>query len=138
MRDIRNDLRERLQAVGAERMELQAKLSALQGTESGLKALLRDEEERLARQSPSLFPPTESINGSGLRELVHKALQEKNRPADLEEIKNDIARTSYDFGDKKPGRAIHFALIGLSQTGVVNRLQDGRWVLGELVQEITH
>ncbi len=138
MRDIRSDLRERLAAIGVDRSDLRTKLAALDATENGLKILLREEEERFAKQSPTLFPEPEPTNGSGLRELVLKALQTKNRPVDLDEIKNEIARTAYDFGDKKPGRAIHFALIGLGQTGTVNRLTDGRWVIKELVQETTH
>ena len=45
-------------------------------------------------------------------------------------------RTGRNFGGGKPGRAIHGALIGLKQNGVVDRLRDGRWVLKELVQRL--
>jgi DNA-binding transcriptional ArsR family regulator len=138
MKDIRSDLRERLDSVGTEIADLQSKLSALQARETSLKFLLHEEDERIARDAPTLFPQPSPANGTGLRELVERELRNKQRPANLEEIKADITRTGYNFGEGKPGRAIHGALIGLKQNGVVDRLRDGRWVLKELVQETTH
>src|ERR1700686_730000 len=111
MRDIRKDLRERLETVTTERGKLELKLASLQATEAGIKALLRQEEEHFAGLSPNLFPD----GGAGLAQLIVHAMKTKSRPLDLQEIKDEIAKTPYDFGEKAPGRAIHFALVGLDQ-----------------------
>jgi len=142
MRDIRNDLRERLESITADRRRLEAKLGDLKRAEDGVKALLSQEEEHFASLSSPLFPEVEATNCTGLAPLILVAMKKKNRPLDLQELKEELAKTSYNFGEKNPGRAIHFALVGLDQNGVVERLEDRRWTIkqdnGIPVQETAH
>ena len=132
MKDIRQDLRERLDAIAAQRADLQLKIATLLASETGLKMLLRDEEERFARE-PRLFPDKVAVNGTSLRELIEKELRDKRRPMTVEDFKTEILRTTYNFGESKPGRAIQGALMGLKQNGVIDQLGEGQWVLKELV-----
>jgi hypothetical protein len=127
VKDIREDLRERLDSIVAERSALEAQLQSLQTLENVYKlALQREEETAIARNegSPIDLPSGDETDLNG---LLIQTMAKKNRPLALDEIKVEIAKLPYDFGDKKPGRAIHFRLIGLSQRGEVERLPDGRW-----------
>jgi hypothetical protein len=129
MRDIRSDLRERLETVTAEVNKLKAKLSDLETTQAGIKMLLRQEEDHFSSLSSPLFPADEAATGTGLAQLIVHMMRSKNRPLDLQEIKDEIAKTPYNFGEKNPGRAIHFALVGMDQNGMVQRLSDKRWAI---------
>ena len=140
MRDIRSDLKERLDQCVRERRTLEARLSGLQNTEAGIRALLKQEEERFSGMVAPLFPEG---GDRSLSKLIVHVFKTQNRPLRLEEIKGEIAKTPYDFGDKKPGRAIHFALVGLDQSGLVQRVDGGCWAIREApakdsAEQITH
>jgi hypothetical protein len=94
---------------------------------AGIRALLQDEEERFANSVAPLFPENDA--SGRLRKLIVHVFEAQKRPLDLDEIKGEIAKTDYDFGEKKPGRAIHFALLGMGQTGDVERQDDKRWIM---------
>lgn len=127
MRDIRKDLLERLEATTAARRKLEVELAAVQMREAGIKSLLKQEEEHFANQHIAMFAEGES--SPSLAQLILQIIKSKKRPLDLGEIKEEIAKTHFDFGEKAPGRAIHFALVGMDQTGTVERLSDKRWAI---------
>jgi hypothetical protein len=138
MRDIRKDLEERLKSIASDRASLQAKVDQLLQAEQGVKALLRQEDERFAKLSPPLFPMDKeagSGNAGGVRQVIVTALRQKKRPLDKDELKLLVKEMDFSFGEKSPGRVIHFALIGLKESGVVDHLKDGRWELKRDKQE---
>ena len=134
MRDIRKDLRERFDAVIDERQKIQARLADLQAVENGLKMLMRNEDEHFSTLTSPLFPA--GMTGTGLAQLIVTAMEVKNRPLDLAEIKQELLQTDYNFGEKNPGRAIHFALVGLRESEIVERLEDKRWKLKNKASQI--
>ena len=136
MRDLRDDFRERLDAITGERLALETKLAEVRQREDRYKMLLREEEERCAASSAgaaiALSVSAEDADpdaNQNLASLIMTTMRSKNRPLDLDEIKREMGRTHFDFGTKAPGRAIHFRLIGLLNRGEVGRLADGRWTL---------
>jgi len=132
MRDIRRDLKERLESIAQQRSELQGTIDQLIQAENGVKALLREEERRFAASSPPAFTAimeSDSGNGYGaIKQFLLAAFNEKNRPLDKEELK-EMAKHTLDFENKSPGRVLHFALVGMQSSGLVHRLKDGRWEL---------
>jgi len=134
MRDIRADLKERLSQCLTEERTLEARLEMLREKTQGIQALLKDEEERFQNSVVPLFPDGDT---GRLRKLIVHVFEEQKRPLDLEEIKGEIAKTDYNFGEKKPGRAIHFALVGMGQTGELQRLDDKRWAMKETPESLS-
>ncbi len=131
MRDIRSDLKERLSQCLTEERTLEARLDAVREKAEGIQALLKDEEDRYANSIVPLFPDGDT---GRLRKLIVHVFEAQRRPLDLEEIKGEIAKTDYNFGEKKPGRAIHFALVGMGQTGELERLADKRWAMRDTTE----
>jgi hypothetical protein len=134
MRDIRGDLEERLEALRRERAHLELQISTLEQKESVLRALLKQEDERLASHSVLPIHPSHGLNGdsrysSPVAKSVLASLQEHSL-CSLEELKEEAMRRSVPFGKKNPGRVIHFLLLGMQQNGIVERLKDGSWRLG--------
>ena len=78
MRDIRSDLRERLEATVKQRNELNARVRALEAQEQRLRALLNDEEFSHVHQLPLASCPlsSEATGGARLREFVLGSLQD--------------------------------------------------------------
>lgn len=131
MRDIRKDLEERLNSIAQERSTLQTKIDQLTQAEQGVKALLRQEDERFAKLSPPLFSQESSNGASGetpVKQFILDTLRQKNRPLDKEELR-EFAKNALDFGEKAPGRVIHFGLVGLHTSGLIDLRKDGRWEL---------
>jgi hypothetical protein len=142
MRDIREDLRERLDAFAAQRVELERQLAEVQTQETSYKVALRQEEQRIRdltdSRGASLFPTSAPAMNSdaatsspALTFVILNAMVSKRRPLALDEIKDAISN-SFDFGEKAPGRSIHFGLVGLQRAGEVDRLPDGRWTIAEV------
>jgi hypothetical protein len=142
MRDIRDDLRERLDAFAAKRVELERQLAEVQTQETSYKVALRQEEQRIRdltdSRGASLFPKSapemnsdEGTSSPALTSVILNAMAAKHRPLALDEIKDAISN-SFNFGEKAPGRSIHFGLVGLQRNGEVDRLTDGRWTIREV------
>jgi len=149
LRDIRSDLQERLDRLTAERLQLQTKLAALESLEATFKTALREEEVRVSRLSadrpqlplsdpdPEAASPAYAFIGSAIKSLM----KSKNRPLAKDEIRDELVKTkTYDFGQRKPGRSVHFGLMSLVNGGDVDQLPDGRFVIssknGFSVQEV--
>jgi len=133
MRDIREDLRERLDILAAERAKLQMRVQAIELQEASYKAALREEEARVAQSSsenqtnPLPFPTASAVL---LGPVIMRVMRAKGRPLALDEIRDEIVNSGmFDFGEKKPGRSVHFGLMSLQNGGELTRLVDGRWTL---------
>lgn len=141
MRDIRIDLKERLTDLSKERAELQGRLTAIEEMESGIMALLAHEELRLSNAgaiaSLVLTHPDADGNGFGstpVSRLILDTLKTSTRPVPLAEFKRLAEEAHIDFGPKKPGRVLHWALVGLTQNGhlgVIGKGENRRYYIRE-------
>jgi hypothetical protein len=59
-----------------------------------------------------------------------KALSD-HRPKSLGDLKRIAVAHGLDFNGKKPGRVIHFALLGMAQNGDVEMVEKGVWKIKE-------
>jgi hypothetical protein len=129
MRDIREDLRQRLMKISAQRAEIQARLEWLNEMEAHVKAALEYERVQAESDQVGLFleEPSDSER-SVTSQFIHEVLSDlKGRT--LDELKAAALRKGLTFGEKNPGRVLHFALVGMKQGGIVDRDSDGRWRL---------
>jgi hypothetical protein len=119
MRDIRTDLRERLDAIATQRLQLDQ-------MESSVRALLVQEEARFAGQSTENLKllPAGSLS---LSALIATIMASEKRRMKKEEIR-DAAIQAYDFGRRAPGRVLNFTLQGMKKAGIVDEV-DGGWEL---------
>ena len=132
MRDIREDLRERLHKIESERAEIQSQLDQLSTREASLRTLLQEENIRWANQRDLFNPPHEHALTNGhrtvLAQFIMRALAD-GTPRDLDVIKQMAQEQHIDFEDKNPGRVLHFALLGMAQSGTVEMIEKGVWKL---------
>jgi hypothetical protein len=137
MRDIREDLRERIDALAREKQNKEIEIAAIDQKIAMLDGLLQQEEERQnpVMQVPLTFATKYNIRSmradrysSPLSLAVLHVFQTHN-PAHLEQFKAQAIKDGVEFGGKHPGRMIHFLLIGMEQNGLVKRTDDGRWRL---------
>ena len=88
VRDLRADLRERLDAVAKERAELGERLRALEAREQRLRAFLRDEESARTEASISPYTSQYAASGARLRDFVLRSLAD-GLERDLNDLKDD-------------------------------------------------
>jgi hypothetical protein len=131
MRDIRQDLRERLNAVITQQTKHQEAIASLENQRQLLADLLKDEQVRWEQ------------SGQSQRELDLDGHQNGHQALELPELVGDIMSTDekwyasqsatvatkrgYNFGDRRPGRAVHFTLLGMARRGEVENVGFGRW-----------
>lgn len=129
MKDIRSVLGERLTEIAAEKQSLQARLCAVESEEDLVKSLLALEEQRFGSGTYKVIaavtvshPEADhaDTNGFGdtpVSKLILETLKSSTRPVGLDEFKRRALEAKIDFGAKKPGRVLHWALVGLTQNG---------------------
>jgi hypothetical protein len=134
MRDIRQDLRERRDSVRAKREAMESEIVSLKSQEQAYDRLIGEEDALWAKVSPTLFIDENVAAGSILSQVLLDTLKSKSGGASLEELKASAVQRGIPFGDKQPGRVIHFAMLGMAQHKLVERKGDGNWMLvGEAV-----
>ena len=129
MRDIRPDLQERLVAIDKDRAALQAKLTELDHMETGIKALMRREGSLFVAAATAATPNgigshSEADAGTGLAPFLLQYLRQARKPTPLGDIRDKAIEAGLEFGDKKPGRVIHWALVGMAQHGSVEKIGE--------------
>lgn len=93
---------------------------------------IRLEEDRIPQLG--LFQPAWSSEGEGasgeprteLAQFLSSALSDGNNWS-LGELKRLAAQNGINFGEKNPGRVIHFALLGMAQSDAVEMVEKGVW-----------
>lgn len=129
MRDIRPDLRERLASIVHDR-------AILDEEEAGVKAFLRIEERRWQFGPPpdeggaAVDADNGNDNGTPLTRAIRSALRAK-RSLTVEELKTAVKDTGYDFGERSPGRVLHWGLVGMGRA--VEKVGE-KWRLKEVTQ----
>jgi hypothetical protein len=132
MRDIRQDLRERRDSVRAKKVTLLATVDRLTAQEQTLDKLIEEEDAMWERVNPPLFQGTEDKpQGTPLSQVLLDTLRAKGGVAWLGELKESAVERGVPFGEKHPGRVIHFAMLGMAQHNLVAREENGRWKLIE-------
>jgi hypothetical protein len=127
MRDIRADLRERLELTVKQRTQLMERVRALETRERRLRALLTEED----LPSTSLHTPSFAgePHGRRLREFVLGSLDDGHDWA-LEQLK-EHARGIGLMTIGAAGRSLNITLVNLLREGLVARLPNGRWRIRE-------
>jgi hypothetical protein len=128
MKDIRPDLRERLERLHQERAIVEMQLEELTAREASLQLLLQEEDERMSvpAEQMHLAEQRNSRSSSPLAQFLLKAFS-RQPECTLRELKDAALKQGIRFGDKNAGRAIHFALVGMARHGLVQRQRDGKW-----------
>lgn len=131
MKDITNDLKERIGELLAQRAQLQRQLDALTQREAMLRSMLEYEQMRWPEQ-PSL-PGLDKTNGRRLSSPLSRFIVEtlgSYGSQSLDELKRRALDLGLDFEDKNAGRVLHFALVGMARNNIVKREADtGKWRL---------
>jgi hypothetical protein len=136
MKDITKDLQERIDEIRAERGQLERRMTALSEREQMLTSMLEDERMRWPGQ-PAL-PGLERTNGLRLSSPLSRFLIETlstHGPQSLEELKRRALDRGLDFSRKNPGRTLNFALVGMKQHSMVERLDTRQWKLTDRKDE---
>ncbi len=146
LRDIRQDLKDRLDTLASDRAKLQSRLDEITALEKSVKTMLHEEETRMEGISNGRaeLPFPVVVTSVDLQTVLRSVIKTKNRPLATDEIRDEILRAkAFDFGIKKPGRVVHFGLVSMTNSGELDKLPDGRWALHAsnnriLPRETTH
>ena len=132
MRDIRPDLRERLNTIAADRARLDE-------DERSVRHLLQREEMRFGEPKQASLPLGDRNEKNKTVKRVPAEPSEKIKfvmttLADrqlwpLELIVEAAAEKGVDFNGKHPRRVLHFVLLGMQQRGLVEKIGKNEWRL---------
>lgn len=124
-RDIRSDLRERIDAIDTEIQTLEHQLDDLSFRKESLVALLKAEDQEWSggESSRKQLGPHQRLSNI-LMDLLQngEAWSGKTLAAYAQ-------KKGFDFDNSSPGRVTHSTLVGMSRTGIVKSLGAGRWKL---------
>lgn len=133
VRDLREEVRQRLQLILAERGQLQQRLQFLEESEKQLKQLLAFEEMRIRYEQtnmafPFVAPDKQNVEAdrSTLALFLKDCLLD-GQSHSLGDLKAKAEDAGIEFEGKHPGRVLHFALLGMSQGGSVEMVKKGVW-----------
>lgn len=138
MKDIRQELVERLKDIQTRHNSLQSELNRLAETEKSLKMLIRIEEERWGEQEPlftGMRVPRAEEGRTPLSRFLLASLREKPKPVAV--LKEEALNAGLLKESKYPNRAVHFALVGM-KTGNRVEKSNGVWKLKKQSSEDTH
>ena len=131
---VRETMEAALQTVMAERERLNKRLAVLQSIESAISSYLELSSVDYASVQlpltvvPVTKPPT--VGRTPISRLIISELG-SGKPRTLKELCNAAINVGIEFGDKKPGRVLHWALIGMSQGGYVKKAKPKTWQITE-------
>lgn len=133
MRNIGQELNNRLRALDEERRVIERRLQTLTELEKALKLLIAEENIQLQGQQLPLRS-VRSVNGKHSEELsplgrflVEIIADGAARP--LKSIAELANNRGWDFQGKNPSRVLHFALIGLKRRGYAQSEPPSIWRL---------
>jgi len=62
--------------------------------------------------------------------LTLRARRDAKKAIPLDELKAAAVKAEIDFGERSPGRVLHYALVGMAQNGSVEK-HDEKWRIKE-------
>jgi hypothetical protein len=117
MRDIREDLKERLSSLEARRAEHHAALKELDEQAAAVMRMLDMEDRRFPEQKPNGAPaPTKALTDFIYEELGRRKMNKA-------EIKVAAERAGYE----NVGRAVHLTLVNLERFGRISVGSDQKY-----------
>lgn len=133
MRNITEDLVERIEFTIKRRKELTAQIENLSEQERQLSILLAEEEARWKGQQPNLFTINTNMNKAGKAKpttlgLELQRLLEERGQLTLSELKEILADSPFLASAKNPGKKINFTLVNLKRYKYVE-FSRGNWSL---------
>jgi len=132
MRNILSDLQTRLDELNTERQVLHEQLNEIDAVEASLLLLLEQEQKRWNKQLSLGFADEKKnihVSQSPLSQAILKLLSD-GQEWQLKKLTNAVMQMDFNFGKKKAGRVLHFALVGMSQHGLVEKVSNGVWRIG--------
>lgn len=127
MRDIRDDLQERVEAAEKKRDDLLAQAKEQEELIATLKRVLELEEAPASRGRPSnghaAAKPPEVSASEYILQLV------RQRPRTKEEIRDLVEEAGYYPEAEAIGRAVHFTIVNMTHSGKL-RESHGRYFEG--------
>jgi hypothetical protein len=131
VRDIRQDLEERLSAIESDRTSLQKQIEALQLLEASVRMMLAQEELRVHKVTadrPELpFGSTPLVGGMQITDLIKSTLRRFQRRVTFDEVRDEVLKTPFDFQGQKPGRVVHGGLLSLLRTAEIDKVEYDRY-----------
>ncbi|HWY20231.1 MAG TPA: hypothetical protein VNX26_03365 [Candidatus Acidoferrum sp.] len=125
MTDIGPVLRERLKTIASERARLDQ-------MEAGIKALLQLENQGIAASGNGGSNHSVGGGNTHLANFVLDTLKQK-RSVTVNDLKSAAEKAGIDFGEKSPGRVIHWTLVAKQRSGIVEKV-NGKWRFKEATQ----
>jgi hypothetical protein len=126
MRDIRGDLRERIEIIDEEIRSLTARLEWLQSKRVALLELYGEEERRFVDSAPS---DSRGSENELLRFIVQ--LVSGGGYWTVDRIREAAESQGVPIRSDHPGRSIHMMMVNLKRGGVVDQDSDGNWYATE-------
>ena len=131
MRDIRKDIRERIEAIQSYQEHLRFRLTELDKRAAALEDFLKQEEiEWKAKQQPTLFSLGETSREVKLRSELSRFLLDvlkDGNPHSTVELADLAVNRGVPIKGKSPLRAIHFSLVGMKNNNLVERVEPRVW-----------
>ena len=122
VRDIREDLRDRLNAIQEDQDRHRLKISELEAQKKILTTLLEEENrlwgaaaDTVKKQFDLCDAITDIMSDGG--EWFGGTVTEV------------LLKRGFQFGSSKAGRVVHFTLLGMARRDLVESVGDGRWKL---------
>lgn len=124
MRDIREDLQDRIRECTLEQESLQRQIDEIDARKRLLQTLLEEEYRRW----PGDEPGNAAIPSPKLQEMILDIMSDGDTWNGGTVTKIALSR-GFNFGLGKPGRIVHFTLLGMSKHGTVENVGEGQWKL---------
>jgi hypothetical protein len=138
MRDIRDDLTDRLKVIAEKRRRILAAIKALDVQEAAIKSLLEAEDTRFGGESLPLgeradanaLQATATAPTSIFRRFVLECLN-NGQEWSLSRMRRQAIESGLSPNEdgQSLGRQLHAALLGLKQQGLVEIPEPGHWKL---------
>ena len=135
MKNLKDELVQRLEKVRGERSQLTQRLSRLTELERAIDLLIKEEDLRTNTTQLSLIQ-VKAVNGrkvigrTELSRFIVKALAD-GKSRSLTELVDMAKNENISFDSKAPKRVLHFALVGLKRNGYARTVSKGIWQLTE-------
>ncbi len=131
MRDIRKDLRERINSIRSQQEHLQFRIKELDRKAIMLENLLEQEELDWRARQPALLDLTGTLTVRTRSELSRFILStlSDGKPHSTGELVDLAQSKGIPIRGKSPRRAIHFALVGMKQNDLVEMVKSRVWKL---------
>lgn len=142
MRDIRDDLRERLQGIDAQRDGLRKSLEALDSEREIVLKMLEFETKRHAYSAQGALTPEarSAALKAAVAKLADNAIQLSSRPIltlvegllekgayTKDELRAEAETAGMFTGNEAPGRIIHAMVMNLERHGRIRQRADGKY-----------